>query len=352
MIQVVLQRDIDRDNWDAYVAKHPAGTHCHLSAWKNIIEDAYGLQGNYLTAVEGDNIVGVLPLFFINSRLFGRQLVSMPFLNYGGILADGLLAAGQLHQQAERLLAGLQADNIEYRYTESGAVEISTAFHSRVNTNKVRMLLDLPDNQEVLFQSFRAKLRSQIKRPIKEGMECILGAEELLQDFYTVFSRNMRDLGSPVHSRLFFQKVMEYLGPYARIGVVYFKNIPVASGLIVRFGTEVEIPWASSLKKYNRLSPNMLLYWTFLQTAADDGFKYFDFGRSTEGEGTFRFKEQWGAQPRQLYWQKISRQKDQAEKDSPEKKSFKRDLVALVWRRLPLKVANYFGPHIRYKISL
>jgi hypothetical protein len=36
---------------------------------------------------------GVLPLAFVRSLLFGRFLVGLPYLNYGGVLANDLPTA-------------------------------------------------------------------------------------------------------------------------------------------------------------------------------------------------------------------------------------------------------------------
>ena len=136
-------------------------------------------------------------------------------------------------------------------------------------------------------------------------MKFKLGSQELLKDFYKVFSENMRDLGSPVHSQEFFSLIFKYLGVNTKIGIVYHYDIPVAGGIIIIFRDTIEIPWASSLREYNRLSPNMLLYWSFLEFAGNKGFKFFDFGRSTINSGTFRFKKQWGARSENLVWYKF-----------------------------------------------
>ena len=65
----------------------------------------------------------------------------------------------------------------------------------------------------------------------------------------------------------------------------------------------IEIPWASSIRDFNPLCPNHLLYWHAMETAVAEGVDVFDFGRSTPGEGTFKFKEQWGAEPVPLHWE-------------------------------------------------
>ena len=112
------------------------------------------------------------------------------------------------------------------------------------------------------MKSFKSKLRSQIKKPIKEGLEAKVGGPELLEDFYKVFLINMRDLGSPVHSKKLMQNVLVAFLDKAKIIVVYKDRDPLACSLIIEFNDTLENPWASSLREYSRLSPNMLLYWT------------------------------------------------------------------------------------------
>ena len=73
--------------WDAYVAKHPGETNDHQSGWKSIVE-----RGGGLYAEGGQKIVGFWPLVMMKSLLVGRCAVSMPFLSYGGMLAEATRA--------------------------------------------------------------------------------------------------------------------------------------------------------------------------------------------------------------------------------------------------------------------
>ena len=147
------------------------------------------------------------------------------------------------------------------------------------------MLLDLPDSSEEMMKSFKSKLRSQIKRPLKDGLVAKIGKSELIDDFYSVFCANMRDLGSPVHGKKMITTVMALFGEAANIVMVYKDKIPVACSLVIGFRDVLENPWASSLRQFSRFSPNMLLYWTMLAFACDNGYRKFDFGRSTPRRG-------------------------------------------------------------------
>jgi len=278
----------------------------------------------------------------------------MPFLNYGGILADDEQPEIALLSEAIKLGERLKVDNIELRHLKAISSLNPTNSTNPINyitkTHKVRMLLKLPDSKEGLLKSFKSKLRSQISRPQKEGMNAVVGGVELLDFFYEVFSINMRDLGSPVHSKKLFKQIIHEFPKNIKIGIVKYQNIAVTAGLIFCFRDTIEIPWASSLKQFNRFSPNMLLYWKLMEYACDQGFEYFDLGRSSPDEGTQRFKEQWGAKPFPLYWHNIILNGQPARNNESEKSKY---VTAIrYWKKLPVPVSNIVGPLIRKHISL
>ena len=294
-------QDSDRQAWDEYVYKHPDAYHAHLIGWKDVIEKAYRKKPYYLLAEHAEQIVGVLPLVHIKSVVFGNQLVSMPYLTYGGVLANEPATAEKLIKESITLAWNLDA-NLELRNVLTMNNIQFTSDQLFCHNSHLSMRLRLPESKDALFNSFQAKLRSQIRRPLKEGIIFKIGGAELLNDFYTVFVVNMRDLGSPVHSIALFINMFNCFADSVKTGVVYSDNKPVAAGIITMFNKFVEIPWASSLRKYNRLSPNMLLYWGLLEFATNNQYKTFDFGRSKEDASTYRFKKQWGSYPVELNW--------------------------------------------------
>ena len=217
-------------------------------------------------------------------------------------------------------------------------------------SQKVRMLLDLPDSPELLMKSFKSKLRSQIRKPIKEGLSIKIASLELLEVFYKVFSINMRDLGSPVHSKKLIRNVLEEFPEKAKIAMVYKDAQPIACSLIINFKNILENPWASALRKYSSLSPNMLLYWSMIKYACQNGLTQFDFGRSTPGEGTYKFKEQWGAKPTAFHWLYVSLNGHQINDEASEKSRF--EPAVKYWQKLPVPITRIIGPMIRKHIGL
>lgn len=336
---VRLYTEKDRHVWDKYVLQNAGSTCYHQAGWKEVIEKSFRHPTFYLLSENSERAVnGILPLVQLKSALFGNFLVSLPYFNYGGICADDPDVEDRLLREAIRIGLDGNAEYIELRHVR----EINCL---RAKTAKVSMHRSLSGSAEELWKSFPAKLRSQVQRPIKERMFVRFGGEELLDDFYSVFSANMRDLGTPVYAKDFFRNILAGFPTSTWICTISTRDkLPVASGFLVGFKKALEIPWASSLRRYNRYSPNMLLYWSVLEFACKAGYQVFDFGRSTVGEGTYRFKEQWGAEPVQLYWHYWMRNGSPLPQLNPGNPKYR--LAITIWKRLPLSLTNLIGPAI------
>ena len=359
--------------------QHPQGTLYHLSGWKNIISKTYSHKTHYLIAVQSTSwppsfptsqphsliasqlkVIGILPLVHLKHFFFGNNLISIPFFDMGGILANNDKIEKALLSEAMQLGQRLKVQSIELRHIQpiSWFNEVNPTNPQPATRNwafqtcshKVRMLLDLLNSSEKLMKSFKSKLRSQIRKPVKEGLKSRIGGLELLDDFYDVFSKNMRDLGSPVHSKQLMKNVLEEFLGKAKIVIIYKENNPIACSLMVGFKNTLENPWASALRKYSRHSPNMLLYWAMIEYACDNGYSYFDFGRSTPGEGTYNFKKQWGAKPETLDWHYISLNGNVFTEETPENSRFARAIE--YWKKLPVQITRIVGPMLRKHIGL
>jgi len=333
-------------DWDAYVAAHPDASGYHQWCWRGLFERVFGHQTIYLAArrdrrgAEGGgrgSIVGVLPLVSFKSLLFGKFLVSLPFVNYGGVLADDDGAARGLVDAARQEAARRGASSVELRHTRRMFEDLPVKQH------KVAMTLALPADEEAAWKGFDNKVRNQIRKAEKSNLETRIGDTDLLDDFYTVFARNMRDLGTPVYSRSLFDEVLRGI-PDSRAYSVRLNGVPVAAGITIGYRTAIENPWASSLREHRSLNPNMLLYWTMLRDAIGRGYRVFDFGRSTPNEGTYQFKKQWGAQESPFYWEYVLKDRSALPDHSP--KSSKFSAAIGVWQRLPVWLTRAAGPAI------
>ncbi len=336
---VIREFSGDGRQWDQFIQQHTEAKIYHLYRWKSVVQEAFGHQSLYLAAYRGEELVGVLPLIFFNSSLFGKFLVSVPFFNYGGELVADSEVRQAFYQHLQPFVQEKGYQFVEFRHDRPIDTDLPVKQH------KVTFILPLPENTETLWKSLKAKVRSQVRRPLKEYMSAQVGGIELLDDYYHVFARNMRDLGTPVYARKFFATILNHFPKEARLVVVYSREqIPVAAAFLLGFRDTMEIPWASSLREYNRFSPNMLLYWKCFETAIGNGFRYFDFGRCTPGSGTYRFKKQWGGTEKPLYWYYILPEGEELPQINPENPKY--ELAIKIWQKLPVWFTKLIGPKI------
>ena len=336
----------DNDQWNNFVLSIEASNHSYLFNWSKVIENTFKQRPLYLLAESASGqIEGVLPLVHFKSSLFGNSLTSVPFLNAGGILAASDRAKFALKQRLVELHNKLQTEFVEIRSVDPEPILADTFNHS---SHKVAYELELAPPVE-LFSSFSKKLRAQIKRPQKAGystqfLKRGVESSKFVDDFYRVFSRNMRDLGTPVYTRDFFTNLLSEFSENAMLAIVYGPSGPAACGLLIGSGARVEMLLASSIRKFNSDAPNMLLYWEAMQWAFQNGYRIFDFGRSTPDSGPAKFKEQWGAVKRTLNWYYYPATKAGSAVKSGDEGSF--GLAVRLWRLLPVPVANLIGPHL------
>lgn len=326
----------DMRAWDEFVARAEDSSFCHLAGWRDILSDALGVECLYRVATDdGGEWQGILPLVRVKSLIFGHYLVSLPFLNYGGPLGSPE-ARRQLVQDAVTGASRSRVDLLELRTRNGGDLDLP------VSSRKVTVLRPLPSSSEELFQSFPSKLRSQIRRPMKEGLTVRFGLDQC-EPFYEVFAETMRDLGTPVLPRAFFERAAATFPEIVTFGVVYRGDQPLAGGCGFVWRAEFEMTWAGALRESRTLAANMLLYWSFMEQMVARGVRVFNFGRCTPGGGTHRFKQQWGGADVPLPWRQYARRGVQAT-PSPDDSAF--SWGPRLWRRLPLSIANLLGPRV------
>lgn len=333
------------ESWSQAVETLPDASYAHLDGWKRVVERAYGNPCTLLECRRGGHLAGILPVVHLKSLLFGNNLVSMPYLDIGGPVFVDAAAFRELMEacteKAEKLGAGVCV-----RSCRQSLLDWET------QTDKVTMHLRLVPDPGEMLRRFSPERRNRIKKGLRHGLSVTFEGQEGLSNFYGIYAQNMRDLGSPAHSQLFFAEIMSAFPE--RTGLVIVRDAsraPIGAGLYFRFKGLLALPWVSSLRDTFRLNPNIVLYWELISMGCQTGAHLFDFGRSTVGSGTFEYKRQWGAEPVPLYW--YHRPRPSGKAGAPmDTKGERRRALASLWKRLPLAVANYIGPRLRGGISL
>ena len=328
----------DPARWDAYVERMPDAFNYHRWGWRKVIEKTFGHQAFYLLATDNGDVQGVLPLVLMRSRLFGHFLVSIPFFSYGGVLASTPDAREALLAKAAELASEQGASHIELRQGSPQEFQWCDA------TPKVTMELPLPRSVDALWKSLSSGMRNKVRNAQKNKLRVEWGGAESVGPFFTLFSTNMRNFGTPVYPRQWFQNLCNQFPKEVKILTVWDGDEAVASGLVTCYRDSLELPWSASIPESRKKYSAVFLYWTLLEWAITNGYRRVDFGRCTKGSGVYEFKRHWGSHERPLHWYYWLAKGQAVPEFRPDSPRYR--MATKIWKRLPLMVANFLGPRI------
>ena len=325
-------------SWESFVASHPGCVNYHRWAWKRVIEQAFGWRTFYLFAEHIGKISGILPLVWLKSRFFGNLLCSLPFFSEAGLLADTAEAREALLTEAIRLARDVKAEYIELRHRGESPVSWPA------KTKKVTLECDVFPDPEENMRHLSTKMRTNVRRSLKLGLEAKFGREEFLGDFYHVFCLKMRELGTPVYSRRFFDAILENFPNESFICRVRHQGQTVAAGFLTGWRGMMEANWSASSPRAMNLRPNMFLFWQMLCFAGQKGYQIFDFGRSSIGSGTYEFKQQWNTRIIPMHWNSWTASGEKGLELNPDNPRYR--AAIWTWQRMPLLLTKWLGPPI------
>ncbi len=351
-MSVVVCSENLRADWDDLIARCADATSGHLWEWREVVGSAYGLESFYLMAQDGHGRpTAAAPFVFVRSFLYGSELSSMPYIDYGGIChADGLDAAGRETAQAElidharELATKLRAKRLLIRSLQ----RMRPPFE--VSTEKVAQHLALASTLEEQQRRLPSERRNRLKRIEKLGLAIDVSdptEPAALADLCAIYSENQRDLGSPTHGRRFFSNLVSRLRERISLIRVRHNGRVVAAGLAMNFRGAMTLPWSGATVEARPVYASNALYWRAIRLGIESGCRTFDFGRSTAGSGVYEFKRQWGPTPVQPYWSTLYLSPHAA---APRQRKSLQTFSRL-WRYLPLGVARTVGPGLRRGIS-
>ena len=326
--------------WDDYVQNRDDATPFHQIGWKRIIEKTFRHKSYYLMAKEKGIVKGILPLFMIKNRLFGTFLVSLPFVDFGGVIADSQQIASLLIDKAIEIAEKTSVNFIELRNLK--IIEKSMLVNSQ---RKVTFILLLSSNAESIWKnSFSQNVRNKVRKAEKNLLISSGNDYEYIYQFYEIFCRNMRDLGTPVHPIEFFKNIMEEFPHHIKVFTATYKDKVIGAKLVLFYKDTMFFAFHSSFRTHFKFAPNNFLYWAAIKYACERGYKYCNMGRSTINSGPYEFKKQWGPEIRQLYWQYYLNKAKQIPNLTPNNPKF--SLAIKLWKHLPLRLTKLLGPLI------
>lgn len=328
----------DAPAWDRFVHDLPAGTFFHLAAWREVIERAFRHRTHYALCERDGQVVGVLPLARLRSRLFGDTLVSTPFCVYGGPLAADAEARVALEEHAADLLRRTGASAVELRGRDATPAddpawvprpELYVTFRRPITGDAKRDLDAVPRKQ-----------RAMVRKGIALGLRGV--RDEGVDRLHRIYAESVRNLGTPTFGRRYFALLRHVFADCSDVLTVEDGGRAIASVLNFRFRDEVLPYYGGGTAAARGRAANDFMYWEVMRRAGAEGARLFDFGRSKLGTGSFAFKKHWGFEPAPLHYRFLLRPGATLPDVNPLNPKYR--LMVAAWRRLPLPLANRLGP--------
>ncbi|MGY6277107.1 FemAB family XrtA/PEP-CTERM system-associated protein [Methylomonas sp. MgM2] len=332
MIKLLTQNDCRR--WDNYVMTSDDASFFHLSAWQQVIQQAFSHHAYYYFYEQDGEITGILPLVQIKSLLFGNALISNAFCVYGGIVASNEQAFDALQKQAQQLARELNVDYLEMRnrcqsHPDWPQKELYVTFRKTLDADHDKNMMAIPRKQ-----------RAMVRAGIKAGLNSVI--DESVDRFYQAYAESVRNLGTPVFPKRYFEVLKRVFADDCEILTVEHNGFVVASVMNFYFKDEVLPYYGGGTEMARDLKGNDFMYWEVMRRAVDRGCRVFDYGRSKIGTGSYRFKKHWGFEAEPLFYEIDLVKANEIPEINPLNPKYR--LLIAAWKKLPLPLSQVIGP--------
>ncbi len=328
--------DADAADWQRYVFAHPRATFFHRFEWRALIAEQWRHKPHFLIARRGDEIVGLLPLALMKTRLFGTSLVSLPFCVYGGPLTDDPEALAALDARALEIAQNAGAAHVEYRSIERAhpewpGTELYVTFRKTIS-----------DDEEANMKAIPRKQRAMVRKGIANGLAAAI---EDVDAFFPIYANNVHRHGTPGMPLRWFRALKEAFGDDCDTLVVRDSAGRALSAVVSFWFRNEALPYyAGDYEAARELAANDFKYWRLMCHAVARGCTVFDYGRSKVGTGPYAFKKNWGFEATPLGYEYRLLAATEVPQNNPLNPKYR--LMIETWRRMPRPVVDWLGPHV------
>ncbi len=336
----ILEIHKDYTLWDEYVLSHEKGTIYHMSGWGRAVHKSmkHRLYYIYVQNEEGC-ILGVFPLIYVSSILFGKSLISVAFSTGGGPLYNDLSILEMMDDEAIKISNSLNVNFLEsrsgFKNRKSWAVkeDIYSSFCKVLSENNEENMLCIPRKQ-----------RAMVRKGINFGLKAEIDHD--VTRIYDLYSQSVRNLGTPVFpKKLFIALKEEFKEDCEILTIVTKEGKALSSVMSFYFKDEVAPYYGGGSHEARIFAANDFMYWAVMERAVSKrGMKIFNFGRSKDGTGAFKFKKNWGFKPAPMNYEFHLKKEQKIPEINPLNPKY--GLMIKIWRKIPLPVANLIGPLI------
>jgi serine/alanine adding enzyme len=316
------------------------GTVFHSISFRQILIRSFGYRCVYHAIVDELNrIHALVPLVAGRNLGFKKAGVSLPFVNYTDICAVSKDAQDFAVEAILTLKERYGLDYIELRLKDQNLDKAGW----RANLHNYTFVLPLSEDEEQILALSSGSNRNHVRKVYKKDGFAVSFDSSHLNDFYKVYVRRMKQLGSPAPDIGFFRRFFELLPENSYLLTVLDKETrQVIGGMLLLTSpgnSTLYYPYGANLSEYNNRYLNNFMYWEAVRFGIRKRLRYLDLGRSQADSGTYKYKEQWGAKPVQLKY--LVYTGDDKGHQAPDKDSL--SFFVEMWKKTPSFVTNPVG---------
>jgi hypothetical protein len=281
---VIIDNNINEGHWSEFIQKCEYATIYHTPQWKKILEQSFGYKPYYqFVKDESGRIIGMLPLFYLKSKITGNRLCCLPFSHDCGYIGDSDAFYNLIVHEIINLHESLGCDMIEIR------APTNETFSENLNFST--FILNLSSYKP------ERNVRWGIKKAEKSGNHVETSKDvSTVKEFYELNCITKREKGVPAHSLEFFKNIFLYLSDFTILYIVKNNHESISGGLMLYYKNTVLYGYGAANPMHLDKYPYYAFLWKAITDATHNGFKYFDFGRvHRENQGLASFKRRWGS---------------------------------------------------------
>ncbi len=289
-----------------------------LYKFKNALMECYGYK-NYMD-------------FLIVPSLSRQKTLSyLPLLNY----------TDRCYDEVDDLLELAKDNTFQIR-----TLNFLYSDFKQNDTVTMRLDIDTKSSERLFSEDVKSRCRNKVRNAAKKNdYKLVYGHNaQDIEAFYEIFSDTMHKHGTPVLDKKIFYALAEEFEDEIIFFTLYDNTQVVATMCILLDEKIAWYPWGGVKNSYANKLAGYYIYWEVLKYICDyTDKKIFDFGRSSYGGSTYKFKSQFGAKPVKIDIL-TSQQTDIYSKYS---------LASQIWKKLPKQVVDFIGPKLcKYLVDL
>ena len=306
MLEIKLYTQKYKERWDKFVEDSKNGTIFHTQKFLSYHPPDRFKDFSILFIKDG-NVLSVFPACIVEEN-GNICLYSHKGSTYGGFVIPKRCGIKMALELVDTLLEFASKNNIkkiwmrfpEYIFEREPAQEIKFAMWYRGFKIKSLELSTCYDLE--IFESADYPIFRQARKSIKEGVEIVFDNLDFYENFYILLSENLsvKYNKKPTHTFEEILKLKKLLEDRMFVITAHYKN-EVIGGLLIFLAHDktAHIFYSVGRGDIKGIYPTDTLVDFLIRYLKSKGFKYLNYGISTENEGKvinfdlFRFKEKF-----------------------------------------------------------